>query len=107
IFERKMQERQELMDRESIFKDDKWTAPKDYSRARGLLSDIRLAQREVARKKKESDEAEAPTEKVQVAQPPLEMPVPQSPAGGAKPPSPPTAPGGGGGIPARPTVIER
>jgi general secretion pathway protein D len=108
IFERKMQERQELMDRESIFKNDKWTAPKDYSRTRGLVDDIRLAQLEVARRKKESEETPPSAATVQVAQPPLEMPVPQSPAGGGKAatPSTPTAPGGTG-IPARPTVIER
>ena len=108
IFERKMQERQELMDRESIFKDDKWSPPKDYSRTRGLLSDIRLTQRAIALKKKENDEMPTSVETVQVAQPPLEMPVPQTPAGGgAKPTAPSPAPGGGPGLPARPTVIER
>jgi general secretion pathway protein D len=114
IFERKMQERQELMDHESIFKDDKWTPPKDYSRTRGLLSDIRLTQRAIALKRKENEETPASVQTVQVAQPPLDMPVPQTPAGGgnrgASPASPAAAaplPGGGPGIPARPTVIER
>ena len=113
IFERKMQERQELMDRESIFKNDKWTAPKDYSRTRGLVDDIRLAQLEVARRRKESAETPPSGATVQIAQPPLEMPVPQSPASSGKAaatpstPSTPSTPGGGGGIPARPTVIER
>jgi hypothetical protein len=97
------------MDRESIFKDDKWSAPKDYSRTRGLIDDIRLAQLEVARRKKENEELPSSAATVQVAQPPLEMPIPQSPAGGGKAatPSAPAGPGGGGGIPARPTVIER
>lgn len=113
IFERKMQERQELMDRESIFRGDKWAPPKDYSRTRGLLSDIRLAQRKVAHEKKESEETPPSAETVQVAQPALEMPVPQSPTGGVKggatpaSKSAPSPTGGGPGIPARPTVIER
>jgi len=104
IFERKMQERQELMDRESIFADDNWSAPKDYARTRGLLGDIRQAHLAVLVKKKEAEDAAPRVEDRQVAQPPLEMPVPQSPSGvGAKP----SAPGGGPGVPARPTVIER
>jgi general secretion pathway protein D len=116
IFERKMQERQELMDRESIFANDKWTAPKDYTRTRGLLSDIRLTQRAIAQQRQESEEVAPSGATVQVAQPPLEMPVPQAPSqggfkGGGTPaspsPTPATTPGGGPGIPARPTVIER
>ena len=109
IFERKMQERQELMDRESIFADDKWSAPKDYTRTRGLLGDIRQAHLAVLVKKKEAEDASPRMEGGQVAQPPLDMPVPQSPSGvGAKPGSPST-PGGSGAVvvPARPTVIER
>lgn len=103
IFERKMQERQELMDRESIFAHDDWAAPRDYAKTRGLLGDIRLTQREVARKIQESAERAPSAATVQVAQPPLEMPVPQSPSsGGTKP-----AGGAGAAVPARPTVIER
>jgi general secretion pathway protein D len=107
IFERKMQERQELMDRESIFKGDTWTPQKDYSRTRGLLGDIRQAHLAVLVKKKEADDATPRVEDKQVAQPPLEMPVPQSPSGGGARVKPPSAPGGGPGVPARPTVIER
>ena len=109
IFERKMQERQELMDRESIFTDDKWSAPKDYTRTRGLLGDIRQAHLGVLVKKKEAEDAAPRAEGGQVAQPPLDLPVPQSPAGvGAKPGSPST-PGGSGAVvvPARPTILER
>jgi general secretion pathway protein D len=102
IFERKMQERQELMDRESIFASDDWAAPRDYAKTRGLLGDIRLTQREVARKVQENAELAPSAATVQVAQPPLEMPVPQSPSGGARP-----AGGAGVAVPARPTVIER
>ena len=46
-------------------------------------------------------------EERQVAQPPLDMPVPQSPSGASPRPGNTPSPGGGGGVPARPTVIER
>jgi general secretion pathway protein D len=41
IFERKMQERQEFLDRYFVFGDEHWTPPRDYSRANGLIEDIR------------------------------------------------------------------
>ncbi len=42
IFERKMQERQEFLDRYFVFNDTaKWEPPHDFSRANGLVEDIR------------------------------------------------------------------
>ncbi len=105
IFEKKMQERQELMDRESIFADDHWAAPKDYAKTRGLLGDIRMAQRAVVAKKNEQDALFPTRDTVVVAQPPLDLPVPQTPAGNQKPATPSLPPAGGGA--ARPTIIER
>jgi general secretion pathway protein D len=107
IFQRKMDERQELMDHESIFTNVKWTPPKDYARTRGLLDEIRLTRLAVEQKKRDDAAAAPRGETGQIAQPPLEMPVPQSPAGGAKPATAPAAPGGGVAVPAKPTVIER
>jgi len=43
IFERKMQERQEFLDRYFVFSGHDWSPPKDYSRANGLIEDIRQA----------------------------------------------------------------
>jgi general secretion pathway protein D len=43
IFERKMQERQEFLDRYFIFNGRDWTPPKDYAKANGLVEDIRQA----------------------------------------------------------------
>ena len=40
VFERKMQERQEFLDRYFVFEGE-WEAPRDYSRANGLVEDIR------------------------------------------------------------------
>jgi len=41
IFERKIHERQEFLDRAFVFGDSQWTAPKDYTRTNGLVEDIR------------------------------------------------------------------
>ena len=42
IFERKMQERQEFIDRYLVFSDEReWEPPRDFSRANGLVEDIR------------------------------------------------------------------
>jgi general secretion pathway protein D len=41
IFERKMQERQEFLDRYFVFNGRDWTPPKDYARSNGLVEDIR------------------------------------------------------------------
>jgi general secretion pathway protein D len=47
IFERKMQERQEFIDRYFVFATDSWDAHMDYSRANGLVEDIRQAYFEI------------------------------------------------------------
>ncbi len=41
IFERKMQERQEFIDRYFVFTTEAWEPPKDYARSNGLVEDIR------------------------------------------------------------------
>ena len=43
IFERKMQERQEFIDRYFVFTTEAWEPPRDYTRANGLVEDIRQA----------------------------------------------------------------
>src|SRR5690606_12736748 len=43
IFERKMQERQEFIDRYFIFATDRWEPPTDYARSNGLVEEIRQA----------------------------------------------------------------
>jgi len=44
IFERKMQERQEFIDRYFVFSDVDWKPPRDWSRTNGLVEDIRQAE---------------------------------------------------------------
>ncbi len=75
IFERKLRERQEFLDRYFVFATDQWEPPKDYSRANGLVEDIRQAQfelDELDRLEEESKPAESlghdPTD-------PIELPV--------------------------------
>jgi general secretion pathway protein D len=57
IFERKMQERQEFLDRYFVFGDRAWEAPKDFERANGLVEDIRQSQLQVAERARLEDEA--------------------------------------------------
>jgi len=53
IFERKMQERQEFLDRYFVFSNDHdYKAPKDYSRANGLLEDIKATYRDLDEKER-------------------------------------------------------
>jgi general secretion pathway protein D len=62
IFERKMQERQEFLDRYFVFQTEDWTPPKDYTRTNGLLEDIRQANFEIeeqVRLEEESQRGEA------------------------------------------------
>ena len=47
IFERKMQERQEFLDRYFVFSGQDWSPPKDWSRTSGLVEDTRKAYHEV------------------------------------------------------------
>jgi general secretion pathway protein D len=47
VFQRKMQERQQFLDRFFVFSSE-WSPPRDYSRANGLIEDIRQAFFDVA-----------------------------------------------------------
>ncbi len=74
VFERKMQERQEFLDRYFVFSDNEYTPPRDYSRLNGLVEDIRQAYFQVEEKRR-LDEITRPKElKGHEPQRPLEMP---------------------------------
>ncbi|HET9953085.1 MAG TPA: type II secretion system secretin GspD [Polyangiaceae bacterium] len=47
IFERKMQERQEFLDRYFVFSGQEWTPPRDWSRTNGLVEQIRKSYQEL------------------------------------------------------------
>jgi general secretion pathway protein D len=96
VFERKMQERQELLDHYFVFSDQaEYQPPKDYSRTNGLLEDIRQSYMDVADQRR-IDELTRPRE-LRTHEPgqPLELPAPTSPGeGGAAAPAPGAAGGG-------------
>ncbi len=91
IFERKMQERQEYLDRYFVFSDSSdFKPPKDWSRTNGLLEDIRQSYFQLEERKR-LDEITKPRElKTHDPQRPLEMPQGVRPAA-AGPSGPPGA----------------
>ncbi len=75
VFERKMQERQEFLDRYFVFSDNEYNPPRDYSRLNGLVEDIRQSYFQVDERRK-LDEITRPKElKGHEPQRPLEMPT--------------------------------
>jgi general secretion pathway protein D len=63
IFERKIQERQEFLDRYFVFSGEDWKPPHDWSRTNGLVEDIRKAFADIAEQERleaESKPREAP-----------------------------------------------
>jgi general secretion pathway protein D len=86
VFERKMQERQELLDRYFVFDESKYNPAKDYTRTNGLLETIRQEFAKVEEKRK-LEELTRPRElKGHAPQTPLEMPAsPRHSAGGGAP----------------------
>ncbi|MGH7283591.1 MAG: type II secretion system protein GspD, partial [Polyangiaceae bacterium] len=96
IFERKMQERQEFLDRYFVFSEDQqYNPPKDYSRTNGLVEVIRQAYLD-ADEKRRLDELTGPRPMLgHDPTEPIQMPTtPRSAAGGPVPGnSSPAAPG--------------
>ena len=104
VFERKMQERQEYLDRYFVFNESQdYKPPKDWSRTNGLVEDIRQAYHKLEERKRLEEIARPKTPKTHEPQQPLEMPQNMRPstggAGGATPspnpaPVPPPTPPG-------------
>jgi general secretion pathway protein D len=107
VFERKMQERQEFLDRYFVFSDQKhYEPPLDFSRTSGLVETIRQAYLGVAERKRLEDDTRPRELRMHDAQQPIEMPLAPSPAplgvgGGASRhvPAPAGAPAAGGAVP--------
>jgi general secretion pathway protein D len=110
VFERKMQERQEYLDRYFVFSDaSEYTPPKDWSRTNGLVEDIRQSYLKLEERRELEEVARPKTPKTHEPQRPLEMPQNLRPAGGGAtttpstpatpaPPTPaPASPSPGGG----------
>lgn len=99
VFERKMQERQQFLDRYFVFTSD-WEPPKDYSRTSGLVENIRQAYFEIEERERIERESQpreerihSATEALDLAAPlkgdgkaPAAKPAPKPPASSRKPP---------------------
>ncbi|MBX3233662.1 MAG: type II secretion system secretin GspD [Labilithrix sp.] len=92
VFERKMQERQEYLDRYFVFSEvQEYTPPKDWSRTNGLVEDIRQSYFKLDERRRLDEIARPKDVKIHEPQQPIEMPQGIRPsssgAGGAPPPT--------------------
>jgi general secretion pathway protein D len=86
IFERKMQERQEFLDRYFVFAGDDWEPPKDYVRTNGLVEDIRQAHFEIEERIRLEEESAPGERKRHEPSDAIELPAVSSPSKGAAAP---------------------
>ncbi|MEZ4372433.1 MAG: type II and III secretion system protein [Polyangiaceae bacterium] len=87
IFQRKMQERQEFLDRYFVFGDSEWTPPRDWTRTNGLVEDIRQSYREAEERRQLEAQLEEPKDKPKhEPSEPIDMPqvIKSGGAGGTK-----------------------
>src|SRR6185295_2298571 len=92
VFTRKMNERQEFLDRYFVFNSD-WQPPRDYSRANGLVEAIRKAFMDLAERRRLELEGRPSEAKAHEPTEPLDLPVDLSPTkAGAAPAAAPAAP---------------
>jgi general secretion pathway protein D len=75
IFERKMQERQEFIDRYFVFESPDWRPPHDWTRTNGLIEDIRKAFTEVEEQAALEEESERDDLGEREPSPPIELPT--------------------------------
>lgn len=74
IFERKMQERQEFLDRYMVFSGEDWKPPRDWSRTSGLVEDIRKAFSEIAEQERLEAESKPRENPPRTPSDPIELP---------------------------------
>jgi general secretion pathway protein D len=91
VFTRKMQERQEFLDRYFVFNGD-WQPPRDYARANGLVEEIRQSFAEMAEQRRLELEGLPSDAKTHQPTEPLDLPVDVSPTPGGAPAAPGAAP---------------
>ena len=91
VFTRKMQERQEFLDRYFIFNGD-WQPPHDYARANGLVEEIRQAFAQMADQRRLELESMPSDTKTHQPTEPLDLPVDVGPSQGAPGGAPGAAP---------------
>jgi general secretion pathway protein D len=98
VFTRKMQERQEFLDRYFVFNSD-WQPPKDYARTNGLVEEIRQTFHKMEEQHRLELESMPSDIKTHEPTEPLDLPVDVSPGAGAAP----AKPGAPGAAPRAPT----
>jgi general secretion pathway protein D len=91
VFTRKMQERQEFLDRYFVFNGD-WQPPRDYARANGLVEEIRQAFAKMAEQRRLELEGMPSDAKTHQPTEPLDLPVEVGPSPGGAPGAAPGAP---------------
>jgi len=74
IFERKMQERQEFLDRYMVFSGEDWAPPRDWSRTSGLVEDIRKGFAEIAEQERLIEESRPKETPLREPSDPIELP---------------------------------
>ena len=72
VFQRKMQERQQFLDRYFVFTSD-WEPPRDFSRTNGLVEHIRQAFFEIEERERIEEESRPREERDHRASEPLEL----------------------------------
>lgn len=88
VFERKMQERQEFIDRYLVFSGRDWEPPRDWSRTNGLVEDIRQSHMLVGEKLRLEAESAPKEKREHVPSQPIELPHTVKPSGGGAAPAP-------------------
>jgi general secretion pathway protein D len=91
-----MQERQEFLDRFFVFSGQDWTPPRDWTRANGLVEEIRKSYAEIEEDRRMELEASGPGEYDRGTSEPIELPgaprvggAAPEPAGRRRAPTPP------------------
>lgn len=91
VFERKMQERQEFLDRYFVFSGQDWQPPHDYTRTNGLVEEIRQSYRLVEERLRLEEDSH-PKRLEHTGSEPIELPS-QVKTGGSAPSVAPGTPG--------------
>jgi general secretion pathway protein D len=105
IFERKMQERQEFLDRYFVFSDQEWSPPRDWSRTNGLVEEIRKSYAEIEEDRRTELESTTSNDVERGLSEPLELPGAPRVGGAGGGGGPPDAAGRGRRVPTTPTAL--
>ena len=88
IFERKMQERQEFLDRYFVFAGQDWEPPRDYAKTNGLVEDIRQSFFLVEEQLRLEEESKPREQREHAPSEPIELPGAVRGTPGAAPAAP-------------------